>query len=324
MSRPAAPRGPTPPLRVVTDAPPLAGPAPRRAVAPRRRLRLALEPALFLAPAAIAFAAFVVWPIIGSVWVSLHDWDGIGEARWVGLGNYRELMEDPDFRVALLNNVRWLALFLLAPPLGLAAALFLNHRFLGARAVKTLFFFPFVLSPVVIGMAFTWFYDPMSGLLNALLAPTGFGPTAILATEGAATYGVIVAGLWPQVAYCMIIYLTGLTTVDPEVVEAARLDGARGLRMVRHILLPQLAPATFLAVVVTVIGALRSFDLIAIMTRGGPFGSTKVLAFKMVEESLGNYRMGYGAAYAVVLFAIMVAYTAYAMARMLRAERMDP
>jgi multiple sugar transport system permease protein len=118
----------------------------------------------------------------------------------------------------------------------------------------------------------------------------------------------------------MIIYLTGLTALNAEMMEAARIDGARGMRMLWHIMLPQLRPATFLAVVVTVIGALRSFDLIVIMTKGGPFGSTKVLAYKMYEEAIRNYRMGYGATYAVVLFAIVMLYTAFALTRMLKRE----
>jgi len=112
------------------------------------------------------------------------------------------------------------------------------------------------------------------------------------------TYGIIAAGIWPQTAYCMILYLTGLNSVDPEQIEAARLDGAKGLRMLWHVILPQLRPATFIAFVVTVIGSLRSFDLISIMTNGGPFGSSRVLSFYMFEKSLSEYgfKMGYGAA----------------------------
>lgn len=255
-----------------------------------------------------------------SVWISLHDWDGIGAARWVGLGNYAELLDDRDFGVALANNMRWLACFLLAPPLGLALALFLNRGLAGERVARSLFFLPFVLSTVVVGMVFNWFYAPGFGLLTRFTDFAGLGGTSLLSRPETATYAIIAAGLWPQVAFCMIIYLTGLTGVSQDVMEAARLDGAKGLRLLRHILLPQLRPATFLAMVVTVIGALRSFDLIVIMTRGGPFGSTKVLAFKMYEEAISNYRMGYGAAYAVVLFALVMAYTAFALTRMLRED----
>jgi multiple sugar transport system permease protein len=121
----------------------------------------------------------------------------------------------------------------------------------------------------------------------------------------------------------MILYLTGLNSVDPEQIEAARLDGAKGLRMLWHVILPQLRPATFIAFVVTVIGSLRSFDLISIMTNGGPFGSSRVLSFYMFEKSLSEYgfKMGYGAAIAVILFLIMMVFIGYFLWRMYQDEK---
>lgn len=210
---------------------------------------------------------------------------------------------------------------MLAPPCGLAIALFLNQQIRGIRVVKSLFFFPFVISQVVVGLVFAWFYDPSFGLLNIFLTSIGFDPVAVLSNENLVTYGIIAAGLWPQVAYCMILYLTGLNNLDPEQIEAARLDGAKGFRMLWYVVLPQLKPATFIAIVVTVIGALRSFDLVSVMTAGGPWGSSSVLAYQMYEESIFNYRMGYGAAVAVVLFLIMDIYIAYFLWRMLRSEK---
>jgi multiple sugar transport system permease protein len=169
---------------------------------------------------------------------------------------------------------------------------------------------------------FTWFYDPTFGLLNTILTSLGFAPLNVLGDPTLVTYGIILAGLWPQTAYCMILYLTGLNTVDPDQVEAARLDGAKGLRMLWYIILPQLRPATFIAFVVTVIGALRSFDLVSIMTNGGPFGSSRVLSFYMFEKALSEYgfRMGYGAAIAVVLFAIMMVFIVYFLRAMYKQE----
>ena len=150
----------------------------------------------------------------------------------------------------------------------------------------------------------------------------GFPPLHVLGDPTLVTYGIILAGLWLQTAYCMILYLTGLNTVDPDQVEAARLDGAKGLRMLWYIILPQLRPATFIAFVVTVIGALRSFDLVSIMTNGGPFGSSRVLSFYMFEKALSEYgfRMGYGAAIAVVLFAIMMVFIVYFLRAMYKQE----
>jgi len=151
----------------------------------------------------------------------------------------------------------------------------------------------------------------------------GLGPINVLGDPRSVTIGIIAAGLWPQTAYCMILYLTGLDAVDPQQVEAARLDGAKRMRMLWFVILPQLRPATFIAFVVTIIGALRSFDLISIMTGGGPFGESRVLSFYMFEMALSEYgfRMGYGASIAVVLFLIMLCFIAYFLWFMRREEQ---
>lgn len=280
-----------------------------------------VAPWLFLSPALILFALYVVWPIAESVRVSLHQWDGVGEMEWVGLANYAEMAEDEQITRAIFNNVAWLVLYLLCPVFGLGAAIFLNQQLRGVRLAKSLFFFPFVINLVVVGLVYRWFYDPAYGPLNAAIAALGGERISILSHEDAATFGVIFAGMWPQTAYCMIIYLAGLAGVDREVIEAARMDGAKGWRMFRHVVLPQLRPATFIVLVVTIVGALRSFDLVAIMTEGGPYGSSTVLAWEMYEQSLFNYRMGYGAAIAVLLFIVMDFYIAWFLWRLARRER---
>ena len=289
-----------------------------------KRNEIAVTPWLFLLPGMFFFAFYVIYPIFQSFWISFHEWDGLGEKVWVGTANYERLLGgDRKFETSFWNNLKWLFLYLLAIPAGLSIALLLNQKVRGIRLYKSLFFFPFVLSQVVVGLVFSWFYLPREGLLNAILAVVGAGPVNILGDPSTATYGIIAAGLWPQTAYCMILYLTGLNAVDPEQIEAARLDGAKGHRMLWHVVLPQLKPATFIAFVVTIIGALRSFDLISVMTNGGPFGSTRVLSFYMYEESLSEFgfRMGYGAAIAVVLFFIMLFFIVYFLWSMYQDER---
>ena len=288
-----------------------------------KRNEIAVTPWLFLAPAILFFAVYVIIPIFQSFSISLYDWDGLGQAEYIGLANYQELMNDRAFEVSLWNNLKWLVCYLLAIPAGLFIALFLNQTVTGIRIYKSLFFFPFVLSQVVVGLVFAWFYLPNEGLLSAIVGWFGFGPVNVLGDPSWATYGIILAGLWPQTAYCMILYLTGLNAVDPEQVEAARLDGAKGWKMLWYVIIPQLKPATFIAFVVTIIGALRSFDLISIMTNGGPFGQTRVLSFYMFEKALSEYgfRMGYGAAIAVVLFLIMLVFIAYFLWSMYREEK---
>jgi len=286
-----------------------------------RRHQMALTPFILLAPAAIVFSIFVIWPIFSSISLSLHDWDGIKPPRFVGLDNYRELAGDHVFWTAIRNNVAWLVCFMLAPVFGLAVALFLNQNVIGIRFVKSMFFFPFVISQVVVGLVFSWFLNAQFGLLTTILASFHLPPLALLEDEHLATFAVIAAGLWPQSAYCMILYLTGLTAMNPEVIEAARMDGAKGWDLLWNIVLPQLRPATFIAIVVSVVGALRSFDLVAIMTLGGPYNSSSVLAYYMYEQTFLSFRYGYGAAIATVLFFLMDIYIAFFLWRMLKAER---
>ncbi|MVT00835.1 carbohydrate ABC transporter permease [Devosia marina] len=286
-----------------------------------RKHQLIIAPVAFITPAFAMFSLFVIYPIIQSIGLSFVEWQGIGPQTWVGLDNYRELLGDPVFWKALTNNVYWLVLFLLAPVLGLFIALFLNQNVFGIRLVKSLFFFPFVVSQIVVGLVFAWFYDPAFGLLATMLEPLGVKFPAILSNENWATFGIILAGLWPQTAYCMILYLTGLNSVNPEVIEAARLDGAKGWRLLVNIVLPQLRAATFIAVVVTIIGALRSFDLVAIMTGGGPYNSSNVLAYYMYDNAIFRYRMGYASAIATILFLIMDLYIAWFLMRLLKNEK---
>ncbi len=288
-----------------------------------KRNQRSLAPFLFLMPGIFMFLVYVIIPIFQSINISFYEWDGLGEAKYIGLDNYFELIDDEAFYTSLKNNIIWLVLYLFAIPAGLFVALFLNQTVTGIRIYKSLFFFPFVISQVVVGLVFSWFYDPSNGLMNIILMAFGADAIPVLADEKYVTYGIIAAGLWPQTAYCMILYLTGLNSVDPEQIEAARLDNARGIKMLWYVILPQLRPATFIALVVTVIGALRSFDLISIMTDGGPWGSSQVLAFYMYEQAFSEYgfRMGYGAAIAVVLFLIMMIYIVGFLWKMYRDER---
>ena len=271
----------------------------------------------FLLPAVAIFSLYVIYPIVSTVALSFYDWDGIAAKSFVGWANYRELLHNDVFYKALSNNVIWLLLFMLAPPLGLALALYLNQKVRGIELVKSLFFAPFVLSGVVVGLVFSWFYDPSFGLLRLIL---GHG-VPVLGDERYATFGVIFAALWPQVPFCMILYLTGLTNINPEMIEAGRIEGASGWGLFWHVVLPQLRSATFMSVTLTVIGALRSFDLISVMTAGGPFDSSTVLAYFMYDQSIKYFRFGYSAAIAVVLFLIMLVFIAYQLRGLLRSEK---
>ena len=285
--------------------------------------QISVVPWLFLLPALLMFGVYVIGPIFESIALSFYDWDGLGTPKYIGFGNYVELAGDEDFYTALKNNVIWFFGFLLAIPAGLGLALLLNQKVFGIRLAKSLFFFPFVISQVVIGLVFSWFYDPTNGLLLHVMGFFGMEPIAILSDDTLVTYGIVIAGLYPQIAYCMILYLTGLNNLRPDLIEAARLEGAKGWTMLWKIVLPQLRPATFIAVVVTVVGSLRSFDMVSIMTQGGPFGQSRVLAYYMYEKALSEYgyRMGYGTAIATVLFLLMLVYIVFVLRRVYKQEQ---
>jgi multiple sugar transport system permease protein len=280
-----------------------------------------MTPALLLAPGVLLFFAVIVLSALRTFWISMHSWDGFGEMSWIGVANYVELWHDPQFWMSLRNNVIWLVVFLLAPVLGLGIALLVNQKIKGMRLAKSLFFMPLVLAAVTVGVIFTWFYDPTFGLLAIAAESIGATPPALLSSERYVTFAVVLAALWPQVAFCMVLFLAGLNNLDDEIIGAGRVDNARGWMMLRHIILPQLRQVAFIALAISMIGALRSFDIIAVMTSGGPFGSSTVLAYQMYEESLFSYRFGYGAALATVLFVIMMVFIVWYLANLLKDER---
>lgn len=285
-----------------------------------RRHRSWLAPTLFIAPGAVLFGVVIILSSVLTVWVSFYDWDGIGAKHWVGLLNYQQLFRDPQFYVSLKNNLIWLAMFMLAPPIGLALALLLNQPIAGMRVLKSLFFVPLVLASVTVGVVFTWVYDPTFGLLALIFNHFGGTAPALLSDETFVTFAVVAAALWPQIAFCLVLFLAGLNNLSEDLIGAGRVDGARGWAMLWNVVLPQLREVSFIALAVTVIGALRSFDMVAVMTSGGPFGSSTVLAYQMYEQSIFSYRFGYGAAIATVLFAIMTAFIVWYLRMLLGPE----
>jgi multiple sugar transport system permease protein len=298
---------------------------PRKTIGPgswwdRHQRRLA--PVLMLAPAVILFSCLVAWPIFASIRLSFFDWDGIGPARFIGLGNYRELFADTVFQRAAWNNALWVVCFMLAPACGLLLAIFLNRRLGGMRAYRTLFLFPFVLSQAAVGLIFTLLLGEF-GPLAVIFRAAGLAPPALLDSEQTAIFGIILAALWPQVAYCMILYLAGLAGLNGELIDAARLDGAHGWKLLRRVVMPQLRPSTVIAIVVSIVAALRSFDLASIMTNGGPANGSMVIPLYMYQQTFLFTRYGYGAAIAVVLFLATTVGIGFFLSTILRRRRGD-
>lgn len=269
-----------------------------------RKRRIQWTPYWFLAlPLAIYFL-WIVGPTFYTFYLSLTNWDGISQMQFIGFANYERLFQDRDFHMSFANNVRWLVVFITVPTTaGLGLALIFNTDLRGARWFKISFYAPLILSFVVIGMIWAWIYEPRNGLINALLYGIGVEKApGWLADRSLALYAIIGAAVWRQVGYVMILYLAGLKNLDPSLIEAGRVDGATGWTMFRHIIFPLLGPITVVIVVISIIDSLRAFDLVSVMTRGGPAGASNVLANFMYIEAFNNYKMGYGASIAVMLF----------------------
>jgi ABC-type sugar transport system permease subunit len=264
---------------------------------------------VLLAPALIVFSIFVLWPLIDSFRYSLTNWNGFSpNYKFIGLDNFAKVFSDPNFFTAIINTAIWMAAALVLPTLlGLALALLLNTGLRGAAIFKSIFYLPICLSAVIVGQIWIWIYQPDWGLLNTVIAHLigvkSFN-FAWLAEPSTALGSVILAWSWQQTGLAMVIFLAGLTAIPRDLLEAADIDGVRRWQQTLYIVLPMLRPATVVVVALSVINSLKGFDVLYIMTGGGPFHASDTLAFFMYEESFKKYRMGYGSAIAVVLFVI--------------------
>ncbi len=280
--------------------------------APKKR-KINWTPYLFLAAPLALYLVWIVGPMLYTFYLSLTDWDGISpEMKYIGLKNFQSLWNSlgkpvpSAFQYSLVNNLRWLLVFITVPvSIGLALAVMLNRDLKGDRWFKVGIFLPQVLSFAVVALIWSWVYNPRAGLINSFLLNIGVtNPPGWLADKNLAIWAIIVAATWRQIGYIMILYVAGLKNVPPTLLEAAEIDGATGWQRFWKVVFPLLAPVTTIVVVISIIDSLRSFDLVQIMTRGGPANSSSVLANLMYIQAFNNYRMGLGAATAVVLFII--------------------
>ena len=295
-----------------------------------------LAPLGFLLLPLALYAVWVIFPTFATMAMAFTDWDGISaQWNWVGLANFERLFADRVFWLSLGNNLRWVAVFVTIPlAMGLALALALNRNVRFDRFLKVAYYLPMVLAFVVIGLMWAWIYHPRQGLVNNTLfhlygfaQSLGFDVNPLAARRigwlgdpNLAMGSIIAAATWQHVGYVMILYLAGLKTVNTELLDAGEVDGASPWQLFRYVTFPQLAPVTTIVLVITVIQSLRAFDLVYVMTRGGPFNSSNVLANFMYIEAFMNYNMGYGAAIAVVLFLISVGFIAAYLYRVVQQE----
>lgn len=264
----------------------------------------------FLAVGLLLYGTFVVYPLLRSVALSFVGWKGYGEQTWVGLANYVELFtSDPVFGTALRNTVLWTVLSILVPnAIGLGLAVALNGRIRGRVALRTAFYAPAVLATVVVAMTWNYFYEPTVGLFNATLSGVGLEQLIRpwLGDPSYAFFAVFATSVWQSTGISMILLLAGLQTVSKDLVEAAALDGAGRWNVFRHVELPALRPTLAIVAVLSVIHALKAFDIVYAMTQGGPGDSSQVLASLAWSKALIEHDYGGGAATSVVLLVLSV------------------
>jgi multiple sugar transport system permease protein/raffinose/stachyose/melibiose transport system permease protein len=262
----------------------------------------------FLSVPLIVYVTIVIVPLLTSFYFSFTDWNGFNpQYNFIGLKNFEKILGDPYFKNAIKNTVIWMGAAIVVPTFsGLGIALVLHGRLFAANLYKSLFYLPICLSLAVIGQVWIWIYQPDWGLINVLLRAAGLDSltAAWLADPRFALLGVIIAWCWQQVGLAMVIFLAGLTSIPSELTEAAEIDGGNYWQTLRYVVVPLLSPATTVVVALSIINSLKSFDVVYMMTMGGPFHSSDTLAMFMYNESFKKYYMGYGSAIAVVLFLI--------------------
>jgi multiple sugar transport system permease protein len=274
------------------------------------RTRTALWGYAFIAPGFLFVLAFVFLPVLGAFGISLTDWDLVGEMEWVGAANYAKLVTDPLAQRTLLNTFVYT---LVSVPLGLMLSLLLavllNQKLRGLTFFRTAYYLPVVSSTVAIAVIFKWVLDPTYGLLNQALALLGIPSIAWLTDPQWAMPAVILVTIWRSLGFNMIILLAALQDVPQELHDAATIDGAGPWRKFTGVIVPLITPALFFVAMTGFIASFQSFDLVYNMTSGGPGRATYLVGFYIWQQAFQYLHMGYSAAMAFVLFALILLVT---------------
>ncbi|WP_219467314.1 carbohydrate ABC transporter permease [Nonomuraea rhizosphaerae] len=268
----------------------------------------------YLLPSLAVFALFVFWPLGRSIYLSLHGSDIFGGAgRFVGLDNYAELFTEPRF-LKVLGTTALFTLFSVVPAIlgALALVLLLEAQIRGAKVFRTIFAMPFAFSVATASVVFSIIYNPAIGIANGLLGQLGVDRVHWLTSPDLALLSVSATTVWMNLGYNVLVLSAGVGAIPQEVTEAARLDGASGLRLAGRITVPLLSPQLFFLVVVSTIHALQSFGQIHILTKGGPDEATTTLVYSIYENAFayGSADFGLASAQAIVLMVVVLAMTA--------------
>ncbi|MBA9006215.1 carbohydrate ABC transporter permease [Thermomonospora cellulosilytica] len=326
MTRPADVTATSSPGTAPDRPAPAAGPVKTGGAArPRREIPYAL----FLVPGGLLLLAVIIVPFVMNAAISLTEWPGVGDPKFVGLDNYTELAGDAEFWASFRHNIAvTLAMAVIPTFIGLvlAAGLFdyIGKRF-GPRTaafLRACIYLPQVLPIAVAGIVWSWILAPEDGALNALLGGVGLESLQQdwLGDPGRALYSVMGVMVWVQIGFPLVIFMSGLQRVDPALYEAAEIDGASWWRRFWHVTIPQIRPEIFVSLLWCTIASLKAFAFIYVLTKGGPGGATSVPSYYSFENFFDNTRVGYGAAVATVLALIIIALTVVFLRRQSKGE----
>ena len=269
-----------------------------------------LTPYLFIAPNLALFSVFVFFPLLYALYVSTREWSLIDTPRYVGADNYLRLAADPLFWQSVRNTLVYSAATVpTSLAIGLLLALALNRDLLARSFLRSLYFLPVVISSVATAVIAAWLFNDNYGVINMLLRRAGMSPVPFLSSPRFALLSLVLTTLWVRVGFCMVVYLAALQSIDPAYYDAAEVDGATRLQRFRHITWPLLRPATFLLLILNVIYSFQVFDLIFVMTGGGPGFSTTMVVQYIYQAAFVSSEMGYASAMGIVLFLMILGFT---------------
>jgi multiple sugar transport system permease protein len=265
---------------------------------------------VILLPSLVPLLAFVIGPMISAAWTSLHSWNLIGPMQWVGLDNYAHLLTDPATRDAFLHTVYYIVGYL---PIvyvgGLALALALTARLRGRAVLRGMYFLPVITSWVVVALVWRWLLSPSNGVVNNVLAWFGIEGPGWWADPAWSMPSIILASAWKDLGFVMVILLAGLQSINPDLYEAAQLDGAGWWRRLVSVTLPMLSPSTFFVIVLSLINGFQVFDQVYVMTGGGPNNSSQVVVQQVYDLTFRYGQAGMASALSWLLFFVIMIVT---------------
>jgi raffinose/stachyose/melibiose transport system permease protein len=260
---------------------------------------------LFIVPGLLVYVIFMAYPFLSTIYLSFTNWNGVAPTKeWVGLSNYTRMFTDGAALKAFINNIIWVIIGTISPVvLGMFEALLVWSSGRGSLVFRTLFFLPFVLPLVVAGIVWQWIYHPLFGVVNKVLDGVGLEGLSRgwLADPHTALYAVLIAAIWGATGFCFLILHAALQNVDVSTVEAAMIDGASWFRRAWSVIIPQIAPQLTMVTAVTLIGGFAVFDIVFVMTGGGPGVASEVLATYTYKTAFQQNEAGYGSALAMLI-----------------------